>query len=170
MVPVQHYKHGVGSPPRGARSVVPAAAVTTHAKPHVQQQLARDLEVGRAALGQRCRPQSFGDVQQGNLQPRRWLDFWLTAALVLYSYTKSRVRACNLIPTYHTERESLSCCRPLISEGHPISMVCSRSGVRLYDATPRSGPGLPCAAARFMSAKKATMAARGCRAFIFLFF
>ena len=28
-------------------------------------------------------------------------------------------------------------------------MVCSRSGVRLYAATPRSGPGLLCAAAPF---------------------
>ena len=36
----------------------PAAAVTSHAKPHAQQQLARDLEVERAAMGQRCRPQS----------------------------------------------------------------------------------------------------------------
>ena len=42
------------------RRVVPAAAVTTHAKPHAQQQLARDLEVERAAMGQRCRPQSSG--------------------------------------------------------------------------------------------------------------
>ena len=33
----------------GLRSVVPAAAVTTHAKPNAQQQLARDLEVERAA-------------------------------------------------------------------------------------------------------------------------
>ena len=33
----------------GLRRVVPAAAVTTHAKPHAQQQLARDLEVQRAA-------------------------------------------------------------------------------------------------------------------------
>ena len=33
------------------RRVVPAAAVTTHAKPHAQQQLARDLEVDRAAMG-----------------------------------------------------------------------------------------------------------------------
>ena len=31
------------------RRVVPAAAVTTHAKPHAQQQLARDLEVERGA-------------------------------------------------------------------------------------------------------------------------
>ena len=37
----------------------------------------------------------------------------------------------------------------LMSEGHPISMVCSRSGVRLYAATPHSGPGLLCAVARF---------------------
>ena len=57
------------------RRVVPAAAVTTHAKPHSRQQLARDLEVERAAMGQRCRPQSFGEVQRGNPQPLRWLDF-----------------------------------------------------------------------------------------------
>ena len=44
------------------RRVVPAAAVTTHAKPHAQQQLARDLEVERAAMGHRCRPQSFGEA------------------------------------------------------------------------------------------------------------
>ena len=42
------------------RRVVPAAAVPTHAKPHAQQQLARDLEVERATKGQRCRPQSSG--------------------------------------------------------------------------------------------------------------
>ena len=42
------------------RRVVPAAAVTTHAKPHTQQQLARDLEVERAAMGQRYRPQCSG--------------------------------------------------------------------------------------------------------------
>ena len=52
------------------RRVVPSTAVTTHAKPHAQQQLARDLEVERAAMGQRCRPQSFGEVQRGNPQPR----------------------------------------------------------------------------------------------------
>ena len=42
------------------RRVMPAAAVTTHAKPHAQQQLARDLEVERAAMGQRFRSQRFG--------------------------------------------------------------------------------------------------------------
>ena len=36
-----------------------------------------------------------------------------------------------------------------MSEGHPIIIVCSRSGVRLYALTPRSWPGLLCAAARF---------------------
>ena len=44
--------------------VVPAATVTTGAKPHGQQQLARDLEMERAVMGQRCRPQSFGEVQR----------------------------------------------------------------------------------------------------------
>ena len=65
------------------RRVVPAAAVTTHAKPHAQQQLARDLEVERAAMGPCCSPESFGEAQRGNPQPRPKLDFLLTAALLL---------------------------------------------------------------------------------------
>ena len=40
------------------------ATVTTGAKPHGQQQLARNLEVERAVIGQRCRPQCFGEVQR----------------------------------------------------------------------------------------------------------
>ena len=65
------------------RRVVPAAAVTARAKPHAQQELARDLEVEHAAMGQRCRPQGFGEVQRGNPQPRRWFDFFCTSALLL---------------------------------------------------------------------------------------
>ena len=57
------------------RRVVHAAAVTTHAKPHAQQKLARDLEVERANMRQRCRPESMGEVQRGSPQPRRWRDF-----------------------------------------------------------------------------------------------
>ena len=45
---------------------MPAATVTTDAKPHGQQQLARDVEVERAVMAQRCRPQSFGEVQRCN--------------------------------------------------------------------------------------------------------
>ena len=45
---------------------LPAATVTTDAKPQAQHQLARDLEVERAVMGQRCRPQSFGEVQRCN--------------------------------------------------------------------------------------------------------
>ena len=67
--------HHVRSMEWRLRHVVPAATVTTHAKPHAQQQLARDLEVERAAMGQRCRPQTFGEVQRGNPQLRLWLDF-----------------------------------------------------------------------------------------------
>ena len=62
------------------RRVVPAAAVTTHVKTHAQQQLARDRGVEHAAMGQRCRPQSFGGVQRGNQQPLHWLDFCTVAA------------------------------------------------------------------------------------------
>ena len=54
----------VGRTPRGGSThLVPAATVTTGAKPHGQQQLARDVEVERAVMGQRSRPQSFGEVQ-----------------------------------------------------------------------------------------------------------
>ena len=51
--------------PRGAR-------IGGHdsVRPHAQQQLARDLEVERAAMGQSCRPQSFAEVQRGNPQLR----------------------------------------------------------------------------------------------------
>ena len=50
------YPHSSTSMEWGLRRVVPAAtvpaaAVATHAKPHAQQQLARDLEVERAAMG-----------------------------------------------------------------------------------------------------------------------
>ena len=48
------------------RVVVPAAIVTTRAKPHAPQQLTRDLEVESVAMGQRCRPQSYGKVQRCN--------------------------------------------------------------------------------------------------------
>ena len=41
------------------------ATVTTGAKPHGQQQLARDLEVERAVMGQRCRPQR--DLRSNNV-------------------------------------------------------------------------------------------------------
>ena len=68
------------------RRVVPAAEGTTHAKSHAQHYLARDLEVERVAMGQRRRPQSFGEVQRGIPQPCRWLGFLCTAALLLYSH------------------------------------------------------------------------------------
>ena len=77
--------------------VMPATAATTPAKPRAQQQHARELEVGRAVIGRRRRPHSFGEVQQGNAQPPcRWLDIFCTAA-----QQQSRVRACDLIPKYH---------------------------------------------------------------------
>ena len=52
--------------------LVPAATVTTGAKPHGQQQLARYLEVERAVMGQRRRPQSFGEVQRCYPHSCRW--------------------------------------------------------------------------------------------------
>ena len=40
------------------RRMVPAAALTTQAKPNAQQNLERDVEVERDAMGQRYRPQT----------------------------------------------------------------------------------------------------------------
>ena len=42
------------------------SGVCPQRRPHAQQQLARDLEVERAVMRQRCRPQSFGEVQRCN--------------------------------------------------------------------------------------------------------
>ena len=70
------------------RRVVPAAAVMTHAKPHAQHQLARDLEVDRAAMVQRCRPQSFGEAISS------YVDGCVSVEPQLYCCrNKSRVRA-----------------------------------------------------------------------------
>ena len=135
---------------RGLRRVVPAAVATTQAETHAQQQLVRDLEVERADMRQRRRPHSFGEVERRNPQPCRRLGF-CTTAMLLYSNRKSNVRACGLIPTYHTGGASLSSCRPPISEGHQTSMVCSRSRPSV-----RCGSALrawSCAAACFVSAK-----------------
>ena len=73
------------------RRVLPAAAVTTHAKRHAQQQLARDLEVDRAAMGHRCRPQSVGEVQRGN--PHH-IDGWISCELQLYKRGYLRTWYC----------------------------------------------------------------------------
>ena len=135
------YPYSSTSTEWGLRRVVPAATVTTHAKPHARQQLARDLEVERAHMGQRCRPQSSARCSEAI---RSHVDGWISSELQLCccTATKKAVRDFHLIPTYHTGRAALSYCRPLMSDGRLISIVCSRSGVRLYAATPRSGPGL----------------------------
>ena len=66
---IRMYAYSNTSLKQGVRHVVAAAVTTTQAKPHAQQQLTLELEVGRAAIGQRRRRYSFGEVQQGNPQP-----------------------------------------------------------------------------------------------------
>ena len=68
--PVRKYEDGLGI----NMTMKTFFTLTDHIM-HAQQQLARDLEVERAAMGQHCRPQSFGGVQRGNPKLRRWLDF-----------------------------------------------------------------------------------------------
>ena len=65
--------------------MVPAAAVTTHAKPVAQQQLARDLQVVRASMGQRCRRQKFRRGAARQSPATSTAGFLLTSALLLYS-------------------------------------------------------------------------------------
>ena len=129
------YSYGSTSLEQGLRRVVPAAVATTQAKPHAQQQLAHELEVGRAAVGQ------HRGLTVSKAICTRHIDGWLSLLCTAAVQQQSRVRACDLIPTYHTGGAALSCCRPPISKGHPKSVVCSVSRVRLYAAALRSGPG-----------------------------
>ena len=64
----------------GLRRVVPAEVVTTHAKPHARQQLARDLEVERAVMGRRCRPHRFSEVLRGNSSATSMAGFLLNCS------------------------------------------------------------------------------------------
>ena len=57
------------------RCVVPAAAVTIHAKPHAQLQLARDLEVERAAMGQSGHPARCSEAIRSHVNG------WISAEL-----------------------------------------------------------------------------------------
>ena len=57
-VPVQQYKHHVRS--------IARSGVCPQRRPPAQQQLARDVEVEPAVMGQRCLPQIFGEVQRCN--------------------------------------------------------------------------------------------------------
>ena len=118
------------------RRVVPAAAVTTHAKPHVQQQLARDLEVERAAMGQRCRPQCGAARQSAATSMAGFLSNFSSAAVE----TKAESEPSTSLSGNSYEVDGLD------------KIWFAHAGVRLYAATPRSGPGLLCAAARFVSA------------------
>ena len=60
------------------RRVVPAAAVTTHAKPHAQQQLPRDLEVERAAMGQRGSAVGLKVSARCSEATRNHVDGWIS--------------------------------------------------------------------------------------------
>ena len=57
-VPVHQYKHHVRS--------IARSGVCPQRRPPAQQQLARDVEVEPAVMGQRCLPQIFGEVQRCN--------------------------------------------------------------------------------------------------------
>ena len=159
------YPYSSTSKERGLRGVVPAAVATTQTKPHAQQQLARDLEVERAAMGQRRLPQSFGEVQRGNPQPCRWLGFLLCTALLLYSCKKRRV-SLRLDP-YVSHRGGSIVVLPAANLRWPLDKcglltlarpsVSCRSTLRAWF--------LVCGSTlRVSSAAKAMMAARGGRA------
>ena len=64
----------------GLRRVVPAAAVITHAMPHTRQQLVRDLDVARVAMGQRYRSHRFDEVQRGNSSATSMAGFLLNCS------------------------------------------------------------------------------------------
>ena len=116
-----------------------------------EQQRARKLEAGRAASEARAAElgKTLAKVREQGREAAKinsclLQEFGLAGGECIFESSTGQAE------------EQLSCCRPPIPQVHPTSMVCSRSGVRLYAATPRSGPGLLCAAARFVSAMYAT--------------
>ena len=79
----------------GRRRLLPAAAVTTHAKPHERQQLARDLEVERAVMAQWLLLQRFSEVQRSSSSATSMAGFLLNCSFPAVQPQKSRVRACD---------------------------------------------------------------------------
>ena len=67
--------------------MVPAAAVTTHAKPRAQQQLARDLEVERAAMGSAVGLKVSARCSEAI---RSHVDGWISCELQLCSCTGAK--------------------------------------------------------------------------------
>ena len=126
-----------------------AALVMARSDLQEEQQRARKLEAGRAASEARAAElgKTLAKVREQGREAAK-INSCLSQEFGLAD------GECIFESSTGQAEEQLSCCRPPISEVHPISMVCSRSGVRLYAATPRSGPGLLCAAARFVSVKQ----------------
>ena len=125
-----------------------AALVKAQSDLQEEQQRARKLEAGRAASEARAAElgKTLAKVREQGREAAKInsclsQEFGLADGECIFESSTGQA-------------EEQLCCRPPISEVHPISLVCSRSGVRLYAATPRSGPGLLCAAARFVSVKQ----------------
>ena len=125
------------------RCVVPAAVVTIHAKPHAQQQLPRDLEV------ERCHAAALSATKFWRGTARQSAPTSIAGFMLNFS------SAAVELETKAESEPATSLSGNLYMAW--VNMVCSRSDVRLYAATPRSGPGLLCAAARFVSAMYATV-------------
>ena len=117
--------------------MLPAAAVTTHAKPHAQQQLARDLEVERAA----------SKVRRG--AARQAATTSIAGFLMHFSSAAVETKSESEPPT------SLSGNLCQVDALGKIWFAHARAS--MYAATPRFGPGLLCAAARFVSAMYVTV-------------
>ena len=110
----------------GVSHLVLEATITTGTKPHGQQQLARDLEVERAVMGQRCRPQSFGEVQRRNP-----LCFLLTAAQYCCSWaslTDQLVRKFKDTLVINTTMKKIFILVPVQQYRHHVRSI-ARSGV-----------------------------------------
>ena len=126
-----------------------AALVMARSDLQEEQQRARKLEAGRAASEARAAElgKTLAKVREQGREAAK-INSCLSQEFGLAD------GECIFESSTGQAEEQLSCCRPPISEVHPISMVCSRAGVRLYAATPRSAPGLLYAAARFVSVKQ----------------
>ena len=117
----------------GLRRLLPAAVVTTHAKPHARQQRARDQEVERAVMGQRCRPQRFSEVQRGNSSATSMSGFLLNsnspAVQLQKTHSPSLRPACPEIRRWFGYMKTLFTLRTVIF-WYPYSSTSMEWGLR----------------------------------------
>ena len=162
MLPVKQYKHVVGSPSRGARS-----------GGHVSSQAARTgTTFTRCRGGARCHGAALSASKFRRRAARQsaatsMAGFLVNCSSAAVQLQKKQSQSLRLDPSVSHREGSIVVLPAANLRGPPDKYGLITLGRPPVRCTPRSRSGVLCLAARFVSAKKATMAARGCRAYLF---